>query len=59
LDIQKLAEKYEIFTSSNVLLEIKDKHARDKYASLNFDIKTYSSDDKSYKFGKPIFSLTE
>jgi len=50
LDLQKLADKYEIYTSNNVLVEIRDKHARDKFAALGFDIKTYSADDKSYKF---------
>jgi len=50
LDIQKLGEKYDVYTSSNVLNEIRDKAAREKFNALNFDIKTYSADDKSFAF---------
>jgi len=59
LDMQKLGEKYDVYTSNNVLNEIRDKAAREKFHSLNFEIKTYSADEKSFSFGKKLLLKTE
>lgn len=52
LDINGLAKKYDIYTTSNVLNEIRDKKARERFATLTFDLHTGSVDNKSFSFGK-------
>jgi len=48
VDLSKLAQEYDIYTTNNVLNEIKDKKAKDKFLAINFDLKTKSCDQKSF-----------
>ena len=52
LNLQSLHEEYEIYTTPEVLYEIKDKRAREKFQTLTFDIRTEYADDKAVNFGE-------
>ena len=58
LDLRSFAEKYEIYTTENVLTEIKDKRAREQFLTIPFEIKTISANNDAYDKGnKIIFCL--
>lgn len=51
LDLNKLAQIYDIYTSDMVLYEIKDKQAKEKFSHLLFEIKTKIPSKTSLSFG--------
>lgn len=55
LDLNKLAEEYDIYTSDMVVYEIKDKKSREKFTQLPFEIKTKIPSKTSSSFGLYIF----
>lgn len=52
LNLQALSQEYEVFTIEEVLYEIRDKRAKDKFMTIAFDIKTVRPDDKAINFGE-------
>jgi RNA-binding protein NOB1 len=48
VDMSKLSQEYDIYTTNNVLTEIRDKKAKDKFLTLNFDLNTKQCDQKSF-----------
>jgi rRNA maturation endonuclease Nob1 len=50
LDLNSLYEKYDLITTENVLSEIRDKKAKQKYESLAFGIKTRSPTKEALSF---------
>ncbi|KRX02050.1 hypothetical protein PPERSA_07695 [Pseudocohnilembus persalinus] len=52
LDILNLSKTYDIYSSPNVLREIRDKRAREKFASLPFSIGLLECSEESYNFVK-------
>jgi len=55
LDLNKLAQSYDIYTSDMVLFEIKDKKAKEKFSHLLFEIKTKFPSKTALSFGFIIF----
>lgn len=52
LNLQELNDKYILYTTGEVLEEIRDKKAREKFALLPFEIKSTWPSDDAIKFGK-------
>ena len=58
LDLNKLSQTYEIYTSDMVFYEIKDKKAKEKFSHLLFEIKTKFPSKSASAFSKTtIISL--
>lgn len=51
LDLNKLHQTYDIYTSDMVLFEIKDKKAKEKFAHLPFEVKTKFPSKTALSFG--------
>lgn len=51
LDLNKLSQSYEIYTSDMALYEIKDKKAKEKFAHLLFEVKTKYPSKTASSFG--------
>lgn len=58
LDLNKLSQTYDIYTSDMVLYEIKDKQAKEKFSHLLFEIKTKIPSKTSLAFSILIYFIS-
>eukprot|EP00331_Platyophrya_macrostoma_P008465 CAMPEP_0176431578 /NCGR_PEP_ID=MMETSP0127-20121128/14888_1 /TAXON_ID=938130 /ORGANISM="Platyophrya macrostoma, Strain WH" /LENGTH=449 /DNA_ID=CAMNT_0017813597 /DNA_START=65 /DNA_END=1414 /DNA_ORIENTATION=+ len=49
-NLQELSQQYDIYTTDQVLYEIRDKRAKEKFMSIAFEIKASSPEDKYMHF---------
>lgn len=55
LDLNKLSQTYEMYTSDMVHYEIKDKKGKEKFAQILFELKTKDPSKTSNAFGISFF----